>query len=322
MICRICQSNKEHKEYKVKETTFGLGEEFLYFQCSDCGCLQIKDIPKEMSRYYPSDYYSIADAPEKYSLIGHMIGRARTRYAIFNKGIVGKLLYSRFPHSALRSLSHVNVTTESRILDVGCGSGNTLYSMRLYGFKNLLGIDPYIDHDIAYANGLKVLKKDIFEVEGKFEVIMFHHSFEHIDKPVETVKAITNLLMPGGICIIRIPVVDSWAWEEYGTSWFQIDAPRHFFLHSKKSMDVLAKKAGLKINKIVYDSRENQFWISEQYKKDTPQKAENSYFVNCEKSIFTKSQMMEFKRKAQKLNLEQKGDQAVFYLSAINTEPI
>jgi 2-polyprenyl-3-methyl-5-hydroxy-6-metoxy-1,4-benzoquinol methylase len=314
MICRICQSKKAHKEYKVKEMMFGLRDEFVYFKCSDCGCLQIKDIPQEMVKYYPSNYYSIAAAPEKYSSIGHMIGRARTRYAIFNEGILGKLLYSRFPHIALRSLSHVNITIESRILDIGCGSGNALYSMKLFGFKNLLGIDPNIGKDITYANGLNILKKQIFDIDGQFDIIMLHHSFEHIDTPIETIQAISKLLAPEGVCIIRIPIVDSWAWETYGPNWVQIDAPRHFFLHSKKSMNVIAQKAGLCIKEIVYDSTEFQFWGSEQYKKGIPRNADNSYFVNPSKSMFTKKQMNLFKQKAKILNSEQKGDQSAFYL--------
>jgi SAM-dependent methyltransferase len=318
MECRICKSTENHKEYKVREMMFGLREEFVYFQCADCGCLQIRDIPSDMARYYPQNYYSIADAPEKYSSIGHFIGKARTGYAVFNKGILGKILYYRFPHLVLRSLAHVkNINLNTRILDVGCGSGNALYSLRLYGFNNLLGVEPYLRDDITYSNGLKIVKKQIFDISGEFDVIMFHHSFEHIDTPLETIQATRKFLAPDGVCIIRIPVVDSWAWDHYSTDWGQIDAPRHFFLHSRKSMAVLAKVAGLRIDHVYCDSTEFQFWLSEQYRRDIPRNAENSYFVNPAKSIFTKSEMQSFRKLARQLNAEQKGDQAVFYLKRI-----
>jgi SAM-dependent methyltransferase len=316
MQCKICESKKDHREYKVREMMFGLRDEFLYFQCADCGCLQIKDIPSDMAKYYPSDYYSLADFPDKYNSLAHIVGLARTRYAVFDKGIIGKFLYNRFPHPILRSLSRINLTKDSRILDVGCGSGNALYSMRTFGFRNLLGVDPYNENDIFYANGLKILKKQIYDIEGEFDVIMFHHSFEHIDTPIETMQTVRKLLSPQGVCIIRIPLVDSWAWENYGTYWIQIDAPRHFFLHSKKSMDVVARKAGLRIKEILYDSTEFQFWGSEQYKRDIPRNADNSYFANPSKSIFTKQQIEMFRQKARILNSEQRGDQAVFYLAA------
>ena len=54
--CKICFSNKNNKTYVAREMMFGLREEFIYFECSNCGCLQIKDIPKDISKYYPKDY--------------------------------------------------------------------------------------------------------------------------------------------------------------------------------------------------------------------------------------------------------------------------
>lgn len=67
---------------------------------------------------------------------------------------------------------------------------------------------------------------------------MFHHSFEHIADPFETLCSVRRLLS-SGTCLIRIPIVDSWAWENYGVNWIQIDAPRHFFsLLKKKCGDI------------------------------------------------------------------------------------
>ena len=58
MECRICGNTDEHKTYKIKEMMFGLGEPFTYFRCANCDCLQIENIPEDMSRYYSSGYYS------------------------------------------------------------------------------------------------------------------------------------------------------------------------------------------------------------------------------------------------------------------------
>lgn len=44
----------------LPEMMFGFGEEFAYFECSKCGCLQISEIPVDISKYYPSDYYSFS----------------------------------------------------------------------------------------------------------------------------------------------------------------------------------------------------------------------------------------------------------------------
>lgn len=62
----------------------------------------------------------------------------------------------------------------------------------------------------------------------------------------------------------RLNGVDSHAWNHYREHWFQLDAPRHFYLHSLRSMQILCEKSDLRIDRVVYDSRESQFWASEQ----------------------------------------------------------
>ena len=58
MACRICGNSASNTEYKAKEMMFGLRDEFKYFQCGECECLQVVSIPEDMSRFYPEEYYS------------------------------------------------------------------------------------------------------------------------------------------------------------------------------------------------------------------------------------------------------------------------
>jgi hypothetical protein len=69
--------------------------------------------------------------------------------------------------------------------------------------------------------------------------------------------------------------------------WVQLDAPRHFFLHSANSLGLLAGKVGMAVTETVYDSDELQFVGSEQYLKGIPLRSENSYVVNPSRSHFT-----------------------------------
>ena len=45
MKCPICGEDNDNKIFKVKEMQMGLREEFDYVECSNCGCLFIKEIP-------------------------------------------------------------------------------------------------------------------------------------------------------------------------------------------------------------------------------------------------------------------------------------
>ena len=146
------------------------------------------------------------------------------------------------------------------------------------------------------------------------DFIILHHSFEHMAEPLSVLKKIYQLLLPNGYVLIRIPVSSSYAWREYDLNWVQLDAPRHLFLHSIESMQLLAKQAGFQMKDIVFDSSAFQFWGSEQYLHDIPLRADNSYLVNPDKSIFTPVQIENYKRRAKELNDKNDGDSACFYL--------
>lgn len=51
----------------------------------------------------------------------------------------------------------------------------------------------------------------------------------------------------GGTANIRVPVIDSWAAEEFKEHWAHLDPPRHFYLHSRKSLRIAAERAGLEV---------------------------------------------------------------------------
>jgi SAM-dependent methyltransferase len=269
-----------------------------------------------MSKYYPLNYSSFSQTLpiQPINPIIKLLKKNRDNYALFQKGIIGKLLCAIFPFENLHRLSRVKISKKSHILDVGCGNGGFLYVLREIGFKHLLGIDLYINKDIKYKNGLRILKKEIRNVDGKWDLIIFDHSFEHISDPFETLQTASSLLSKHGSCIIRTPTVSSYAWKHYKENWVQLDAPRHFFLHSIESIEFLAKKTGLRLEKIVYDSTYFQFCGSEQYIKNIPLLHKRSYKMNHKNSIFSNKEIRSFKRCATKLNLENNGDQAIFYL--------
>src|SRR5262245_27486287 len=55
--------------YVAREMMFGLREQFRYFECSSCGCVQIQNPPSDVGRYYPDNYYSfnrLTDSCENY----------------------------------------------------------------------------------------------------------------------------------------------------------------------------------------------------------------------------------------------------------------
>jgi SAM-dependent methyltransferase len=297
---------------------FGLRQRFEYFLCSRCGCLQIATIPADLNPYYPPGYYSFSDSAvtRPRSWIAHALRGARDRFALAGRGIIGRCLYARFPYQELKSLGRIPGLSEaSRILDVGCGAGVLLHALSNLGLTNLLGIDPYLQDGWESCEPVRIQRRTLDEVEGTWDVVMFHHSFEHMADPVETLTRAAEILSPSGCCLVRMPVVPSQAWREYGVDWVGLDAPRHLFIHSVESVRLMATAVGLEVREVVFDSTDFQFWGSEQYRRDIPLRSERSHAENPSRSIFSRAQILAFRRRATAANRAGLGDQAAFYLT-------
>lgn len=311
MQCKLCANTANNTPYIVKEMQLGTLDEFEYFQCSSCDCLQISNIPSDMGKYYPDTYYSFTEleenSPNAFKRARNALMKLRDMYAVTGKGVLGHFLYMARPFPELRGLASYNITTKTSILDLGCGTGHYLYKLKNYGFENLLGADPYLKETIHYGNGLTVKKADIQELGGSWDVVMMHHSLEHIEDQHATLTKVASLLNDTGICLIRIPTVTSMPWETYRENWVHLDAPRHFFLHSHKSITNAARKAGLSVVSITSDANAFSFYGSEFYMRGIP-------VPEWREETFSPKERREFARKAEEINRKNRGDTIVVIL--------
>jgi len=316
--CRICGNSEGNIQYIAKEMMHGLKDEFVYFECSVCHCLQIQKFPKDMLKYYPDNYYSFGEYDgKKFKGILGSLKRMQYSSLLGSGKVLRKIMLLVTGDNDYSLLEGLGVNKNTRILDVGCGNGSTfLYPLAEIGFKNLLGCDPYLKATLLYSNGLQIMNSKVYDVTGTFDIITYHHSFEHIDDPIENMRKIFELLTPNGVCIIRIPTVSSFAWEHYQTNWVQLDAPRHFFLHSVKSMQSLAEITNLELFKTTYDSSYFQFTGSEKYLNDIPLYAPRPKgFLTFIKRKTKKSQYQILAKQFNKAGI---GDQAAFYFRRRN----
>lgn len=329
--CRICCTRDHHPIYQVREMMFGTREVFRYFQCTACGCLQLEEIPEDIGRFYPSDYYSFNLKPEpaKHGSLYRWLQKQRCRTALFGRG---------FKLNALLK-SHIELPTElfeqgggrstgtvlkqcgikdfsARILDVGCGAySGWLAHLAGLGFHNLFGADPFINADQHYGN-VRIFKRELQDIEGNFHLITFNHSLEHMPQQLEVLEAARVRLKEGGTCLVRIPIVSSLAWEKYRVNWVELDAPRHLFLHSVDSITNIGRQAGLDLTDIVFDSLPLEFYGSEQYLRDIPLNDPKSLWVNPDSAIFSPQEKAGFEEMASTANANRRGGRAGFYFRA------
>ncbi len=313
--CKLCGNIKDNELFSVKEMQLGLREFFTYMHCANCGCLQLLDIPLNLSKYYPTkEYYSF-----KHSLVfpkrPDILRKIKASYLLYGKNrLLGSLLSIGYKIPEYYNwLKIPKIKFDDSILDVGTGNGELLLNLFKIGFTNLTGIDPFIEREQHYGN-ITVYKKNIFEIEGRYDYIMLNHVFEHMEEPKKVLKKLYQLLNPQKYVLIRTPVMGTYNWNKYRENWMELDAPRHLFIHSLKSIQLLSKESGFELRKIIFDDNEFSLIGSELYKKDIPLSDPKSYINNKKTPLFTAREIKVYKEIAKKNNEEQQGGRAAFYL--------
>ncbi len=314
-ICKVCGNETNNKLHQVKEMQLGLRKIFTYLECGNCGLMQLQNIPDDLGKYYPNeDYYSfnlglsINQKPD-------LLRKIKSDYLLHGKNaLLGSLLSigykvpEYFPWVKIPQVKY-----DDAILDIGTGNGSLLLNLHKIGFTNLTGIDPFIDKEQRYGK-INIYKKNIYEAEGRYDFIMLHHAFEHMDEPLKVLLQLKKLLNPGKFILIRIPLMGMYGWKKYGLNWVGLDAPRHIIIHTIKSMQLLTEQAGMQMHKIVFDSGPYHMWASEQYQNNVALMDKNSFMINKQTPLFTKDKINEFKKIAEQTNKDRQGDQAAFYL--------
>ncbi len=295
-ICEICQSN-DFSSIEAKERMFGTRDTFTYAECNSCKSLFLLDPPTDLGQYYPSNYYSFGKFNSSNSLLGLL---KKLRYKAFSFGI------SIRPPVYFNWLLPLKLTETSKIADIGCGNGQLLAELSYCGFLHLDGYDPFVEVPFN-SKRFSISKKEFFEIDKTYDLVMFHHSFEHMPRPAEVFENLVKILNPGGEVLIRVPVTDGQVWKEDKAYWFQLDAPRHLFIPNTKSMQILGERFGLELYNTTFDSMDSQFWGTALYKKGKP------LMGSIIEEEFSKEELSEFKIKATHYNKEKIGDQACFY---------
>ena len=138
-ICKVCGHNQEGNIYRVKEMQLGFRDEFPYMLCDQCGCMQLLQIPEDLSKYYPNtNYYSFSK--EGKQVRTSSFNRIRTDFLLHGRHkLLGGLFASAYTVPEYMEWVKVpGVEFQDKILDVGTGSGQLLIDLYKNGFWKVL----------------------------------------------------------------------------------------------------------------------------------------------------------------------------------------
>ncbi len=315
MNCPACLSAGPHRTFAAPGDPGPDQEVFAYAECADCGTLWIEAPPADIGRYYAGSYYSFNTRPLPGGLKGKLKG-VRDRVTVMGLGPLTALADSISANSELLRLRPLydgslikRFGSEARVLELGCGDGRLLRQLRAAGFKALTGVDPFLSEPV-HADGLRLLNAPLDQIDGEFDIVMMHHSLEHIDDPRGVLTQIRSKLAPGGMVQVRIPLAQGWAWDEYGPNWVQLDPPRHFTLFSREGFETAARQTGWQVAEVRYDS--TRFQMTGSVLKSRGVNVHDD--LSAVDKPFSAEDLKAYDALSERLNREQRGDQAAFFL--------
>jgi len=162
--------------------------------CSNCGHVQKFVTPKYMEEvneiYRNYEVFKLSSGVEQIIFSGSQQSSRSTMIADWIK-------------------QNLSLSSQSSILDYGCGDGSALCSFtevfpetKLYGY-DIFEIDRPKTQSLA--NFKEMIVGPELETHLKFDLITFIHCLEHVEKPKEVLKSIHQRLSVGGHVFIEVP---------------------------------------------------------------------------------------------------------------------
>jgi 2-polyprenyl-3-methyl-5-hydroxy-6-metoxy-1,4-benzoquinol methylase len=256
-LCPICGGEGPVFFRDVSDRLFGVPGKWTSRRCTNTECQTVwldpcpidQDIPKLYSNYYT---HSANDTNPIVKLWKWMAVKTLPHTLGYQGGptMVGRLLA---PCGPLREALNGHVMwvpggNPGRLLDVGCGDGQFLATMRQWGWQ-VTGVEPDpAAAGVAHSRGLDVRIGTVSEAGLEFDsydVVTLSHVIEHVPDPVSTLRACTKLLKPGGVLHATTPNAGSDGAIRFGPHWRGWECPRHLLVFCKAGLLLAASAAGL-----------------------------------------------------------------------------
>jgi|TARA_B110000967_G_scaffold209954_1_gene268907 SAM-dependent methyltransferase len=260
--CPICSGSSIASFIKTAAQMHSSKELFNFDQCRDCQFVFLNprvDLDN-LKNYYTSHYlpYRGAEAWGKYK----------------------KLVYGSQKKLDLERVKRVKetyaISSESLILDVGCGNPSFLKVCQQELNCQTMGIDFSDEGWKEQRNEFEGLDLQVAEIKDlsvnlQPDVITMWHYLEHDYAPVENLTYLKSIAKSSTTLIIEIPNFDSTSRKKYNENWAGWHTPRHTSLFSPNNINLLLDKSGWKVSELLTHGTLNPyllFWMSEMEQKE------------------------------------------------------
>jgi 2-polyprenyl-3-methyl-5-hydroxy-6-metoxy-1,4-benzoquinol methylase len=244
--CNFCGIAKADALFNGVDRLHGFEGKFRYVRCAQCGLIYMSPqiTLDELGVYYPQNY-------QPHNAKGNAKSKKDARLPI-RKDLLAI------------------ISADSRVLDVGCGSGQFLALLRDRTNCKAYGLDLSENavKTASEVHGLDVFQGTISDApyeHGFFDVITAWSYIEHVNDPFSVLQKICTLLKPQGYLLLKTPNASSFNARVFKEKWYHLDCPRHLFLFSPKTLTAMLNKAAFEVQGIEYEKHSKGLLGSLQY---------------------------------------------------------
>ncbi len=231
VVCDLCGA--DNPRHYLTTTDRFTGSVYNLCICSKCHLVYLSPRPTftEIENLYPENY-------EAYQSLGQ------------NNSAVVNWHSRRALGKKLKYIEHYR-HERGRLLDLGCATGNFLLFAKELGWQ-VFGVE-IVEKAAQIARqqlGSEIITDSLDDprlATGSMDVITLWDVLEHLPSPRVTLDKISDLLRPDGLVFFSIPNLDSFDRKLFKSEWIGWDAPRHFNLYSKTTIQRLLSESGFEV---------------------------------------------------------------------------
>ncbi len=227
IVCPICRSEKnkffcEKNKYKL-------------YECQDCNLAFVYPIPKNLSDIYNKDYFKDESGDSDFG------------YSDYDKD------KEPMKENFISYIKKIEKLVEGRkIFDIGSATGYFLDLAKSRGWETFGSEISRYAADIGKSRGHNIFCGQLpdIKIDNKFDVITMWDVLEHLDNPHKYLYIANKILDEDGLLVINtINRKSIWA-RILGKRWHLLIPPEHLFYYSPKSLNILLKENGFKIEEM------------------------------------------------------------------------
>lgn len=226
-ICKACGSELH------EENSIGNKNGYNLLQCNSCKTVTVSPFPSEQELI---EFYQNYKGTSGYN----------------------KKREKKIKRSLKRVRKISKYTKGKKFLDVGCNAGYAVYAAQQLGF-DAFGIEldcetvSEAQEEFGKENFKCTTIQEFAKTDQKFDVIYTSEVIEHVPDPGSFLKAVSDLLVEGGVLYLTTPDGNHFMLPKDFASWADVKPPEHIIYFSKKGLKILLEKQGFKIEKTFFN---------------------------------------------------------------------